>query len=140
MSKVSSMTSIPSRSQASSIAVLIGLWALRIALKPASLSRRTLRSSARAHRDGAEGAVVGVDAGAAQFHDVAVDAQAVLRVELQRADAEGRRSPRRRPGRRRVSVELDVSRGRRLGAPQRGLRHVEAAANGGARTGQQRDG
>ena len=48
MSNASSITSIPTRSQASSIAVLIGLWALRIALNPAALSSRTRRSSARA--------------------------------------------------------------------------------------------
>ena len=42
------MTSIPSRSHASSIAGLIGLWALRSALKPAALRISTRRSSARA--------------------------------------------------------------------------------------------
>ena len=48
MSNASSMTSMPSRSQALSIAVLIGWWAIRIALNPASFSICTRRSSARA--------------------------------------------------------------------------------------------
>ncbi len=48
MSKVSSITSMPRRSHAASIARLIGWCALRSALKPASFSFSTRRSSARA--------------------------------------------------------------------------------------------
>ena len=47
MSKASSITSIPSRSQASSMAEENGLWEARRALNPASFSSSIRRSSAR---------------------------------------------------------------------------------------------
>ena len=76
MSKVSSITSMPSRSQASSIARLIGLWALRMALKPAVLQQLDPALVGAVDGGRAERAVVVVDAGAAEQHRLAVDAQA----------------------------------------------------------------
>ena len=63
------------RSQTSSSASEGGLCAMRRALKPACLSRRALRSSAAGKA-------------AAQLHGLAVEAEAVLRVGLDGADAE----------------------------------------------------
>ena len=96
------MTSMPMRSHAASISRLIGWCALRSALNPASLSISTRRSSARGIVAAAEHAVVVVDARAAQFDGVAVDAQPAGRVDLDGADAERRsthgRARRRRSG------------------------------------------
>ena len=41
------MTTMPTRSQASNMAMLIGLWELRMALNPAAFKSSTRRSSAR---------------------------------------------------------------------------------------------
>ena len=82
------MTSMPSRSQASSIATDSGLCVARIALNPAALSSSTRRSSARPMAAAPNGPVVVVDAGAAEQHRLAVDPQAPVRVDLDRPDAE----------------------------------------------------
>ena len=89
------MTSMPRRSQASSIALLIGLCALRMALKPGRLEHLDAALLRARDRRGSQQPVVVVDAGAAQVHRLAVDAQAVLRVELQRPDPEAACAPRR---------------------------------------------
>ena len=90
MSNASSMTSIPSRSCASSIAGLTGLWALRSALNPAAL-RISTAAPRHGERRGADHAVVVMDGRAAQVDPLAVDAQAAFDIERQRADAEMRR-------------------------------------------------
>ena len=117
----------PRRSHASSMARLIGLCALRMALKPAALSSSHAALLGARDRRGAERPVVVVDAGAAQLHGLAVDAQAVLRVELQRPDAEARRLLVDH-----VAVAVghggcDRVQGGRVGAPQRGARRRTAA-------------
>ena len=81
MSNASSMTSTPSRSQASSMARLIGLWDAADGVEPGRLEQLDAALLGPVDRRRAERPVVVVDAGAAQLDRLTVDPQAALGVE-----------------------------------------------------------
>ncbi|KQW05581.1 hypothetical protein ASC66_11385 [Leifsonia sp. Root4] len=82
------MMSIPSFSHASSIAVLLGLRGLRMALKPTALSRAVLRSSAACIEHHIKGPAVELNTGASKPDQLIVDAQAVARSAPDETDSE----------------------------------------------------
>ena len=86
--RVSSMTSMPSWSQASSSSGVGGLCEVRMALQPISWSLRIAVVLHGVRQCSAHAGVVLVVAGALQFHGLAVEEEAVLRIEPFRPDAE----------------------------------------------------
>ena len=116
----------------------------RVVRTPQGVESRVLQQAHTAilrgvDRDRSERAVVVVNAGTAEFHDVTVDPQPVLRIQLQATDAEGRG----------IRVDLCavlikgygahfVQRGM-VGVPQLRSRDDEPRTRDGARAGQDRD-
>src|SRR4051794_5730637 len=134
MSKASSRTSMPSRSQASSIAGLATLWELRTALKPAALRISIRRSSARPIAAAPSGPLSWWMHAPRSFTDLPLIRKPRLGVQLERPDAE-RRGLRVSLG---VAVEEGGARlveGRAVGVPQRRVLDAEALPHHGRHPG-----